>query len=164
MQVLEDVEEAVDEEGVVLDELVVLGHLAWRQQPQLRVDRLVPLHRLPRHRGHSGIRLNQIPAGRRRVSPRPRRVREWGTAAGWRERGFEGRRRRRGMGAAEMVGEVEVFVCYLYGRMVVIWWWARLEKFMLLSPVLSWEVVLQIDTCGTRDCYLQHSFPRKFAD
>src|SRR6185312_4846794 len=106
------------------------GHLAWRQQPQLRVDRLVPLHRLPRHRGHSGIRLNQIPAGRRRVSPRPRRVREWGTAAGWRERGFEGRRRHRGMGAAEMVGEVEVFVCYLYGRMVVTWWWARLERFI----------------------------------
>ena len=168
VQVLEDVEEAVDEEGVVLDELVVLGHLAWRQQPQLRVDRLVPLHRrLPRH--HSGIRLNQIPAGRRRVSPRPRRVREWGRrrrrlVAGSAASGEEAAPGWARRGAGEMVGEVEVFECYLYGRMVVIWWWARLEKFMLLSPVLSWEVVLQIDTCGTRDCYLQHSFPRKFAD
>ena len=144
MQVLEDVEEAVDEEGVVLDELVVLGHLAWRQQPQLRVDRLVPLHRrLPRH--HSGIRLNQIPAGRRRVSPRPRRVREWGRrrrrlVAGSAASGEEAAPGWARRGAGEMVGEVEVFECYLYGRMVVIWWWARLEKFMLLSPVLSWEV------------------------
>ena len=47
VQVLEDVKEAVDEEGVVLDELVVLGDLPGGQQPQLRVDRLVPL----RHRG-----------------------------------------------------------------------------------------------------------------
>lgn len=47
VQVLEDVEEAVDEEGVVLDELVVLGDLPGGQQPQLRVDGLVPL----RHRG-----------------------------------------------------------------------------------------------------------------
>ncbi|BAS77861.1 Os02g0244850, partial [Oryza sativa Japonica Group] len=53
VQVLEDVEEAVDEEGVVLDELVVLGYLPRREQPQLRVDRLVPLHRrLPGGRGH----------------------------------------------------------------------------------------------------------------
>lgn len=44
VEVLEDVEEAVDEEGVVLDELVVLGDLAGDEEPQLRVDRLVPLH------------------------------------------------------------------------------------------------------------------------
>jgi len=54
VQVLEDVEEAVDEEGVVLDELVVLGDLAGDEEPQLRVDRLVTLHcGLPRgRRGH----------------------------------------------------------------------------------------------------------------
>jgi hypothetical protein len=44
VEVLEDVEEAVDEEGVVLDELVVLGDLAGDEEPQLRVDRLMPLH------------------------------------------------------------------------------------------------------------------------
>lgn len=53
VQVLEDVEEAVDEEGVVLDELVVLGDLAGGEEAQLRVDRLVPLYGgLPRGRGH----------------------------------------------------------------------------------------------------------------
>lgn len=64
MQVLEDVKEAVDEEGVVLDELVILGDLPGGQQPQLRVDRLVPL----RHRGAAN-RTNQIPARRHRQSP-----------------------------------------------------------------------------------------------
>ena len=44
MEVLEDVEEAVDEEGVVLDELVVLGDLAWGEKAELRVDGVVPLH------------------------------------------------------------------------------------------------------------------------
>ena len=34
VQVLEDVEEAVDEEGVVLDELVVLGDLAGGQEAE----------------------------------------------------------------------------------------------------------------------------------
>lgn len=53
VQILEDVEEAVDEKGVVLDELVVLGDLAGGEEPQLRVNRLVPLHRRLTHgRGH----------------------------------------------------------------------------------------------------------------
>jgi hypothetical protein len=58
VQALEDVEEAVDEERVVLDELVVLGDLAGGQQPQLRVDGLVALH-LTRH---GGIRRDRVPA------------------------------------------------------------------------------------------------------
>ena len=69
VQVLEDVKEAVDEEGVVLDELVVLGDLPGGQQPQLRVDRLVPL----RHRGRGGSESERIkikiPARRDRRSP-----------------------------------------------------------------------------------------------
>lgn len=48
MEVLEDVEEAVEEEGVVLHQLVVLRQLRRRQHPQLRVDRRHLLH-LPRH-------------------------------------------------------------------------------------------------------------------
>jgi hypothetical protein len=62
VQVLEDVEEAVDEEGVVLDELVVLGDLAGDEEPQLRVDRLVPLHYgLPRERcGHPELRARAL--------------------------------------------------------------------------------------------------------
>ena len=44
VEVLEDVEEAVDEEGVVLYELVVLGDLARGQEAELRVDGVVPLH------------------------------------------------------------------------------------------------------------------------
>ena len=57
VQVLEDVEEAVDKEGVVLDEFVVLGDLAGDEEPQLRVDRLVPLHcGLPRGRRHLAAR------------------------------------------------------------------------------------------------------------
>lgn len=50
MEVLQDVEEAVEEERVVLDELVVLRHLAGHQHPQLRVDRRQPLQLRPKGR------------------------------------------------------------------------------------------------------------------
>ena len=43
MEVLEDVEEALHEEDVVLDELVILGDLAGGQLPELRVDGVVAL-------------------------------------------------------------------------------------------------------------------------
>jgi hypothetical protein len=43
VEVLEDVEEAVDEQRIVLDELVVLGDLAWDQLTELRVDGVVLL-------------------------------------------------------------------------------------------------------------------------
>ena len=43
MEVLEDVEEAVDEQGVILDEL--LGDLAGCEGTELRVDGVVPLGR-----------------------------------------------------------------------------------------------------------------------
>lgn len=48
VEVLEDVEEAVEEEGVVLHQLVVLRQLRRRQHPQLRIDRC-HLLQLPRH-------------------------------------------------------------------------------------------------------------------
>lgn len=48
VEVLEDVEEAVEEKRVVLHQLVVLRQLRRRQHPQLRVDRRHLLH-LPRH-------------------------------------------------------------------------------------------------------------------
>lgn len=43
VEALQDVEEAVEEERVVLNELVVLGHLGRDEQAQLRVDRRQPL-------------------------------------------------------------------------------------------------------------------------
>jgi hypothetical protein len=43
VKVLEDVEEAVDQQRIVLDELVVLGDLAWDQLMELRVDGVVLL-------------------------------------------------------------------------------------------------------------------------
>ena len=43
MEVLEDVEEVVNEQRIVLDELVVLGDLAWDQLMELRVDGVVLL-------------------------------------------------------------------------------------------------------------------------
>ena len=43
MEVLEDVEEAVEEEGIVLEEMVVLGDLAGGEGPELRVDGVVLL-------------------------------------------------------------------------------------------------------------------------
>jgi hypothetical protein len=43
VEVLEDVEEAVDEQRIVLDELVVLEDLAWDQLTELRVDGVVLL-------------------------------------------------------------------------------------------------------------------------
>ena len=54
VEVLEDVEEAVDEQRIVLDELVVLGDLA---RDQLRVDGVVLLagaKSLGRHHGVAG--------------------------------------------------------------------------------------------------------------
>lgn len=43
MEVLEDVQEAVNEQGIVLDELVILGDLAGSQEPELRVNGVVLL-------------------------------------------------------------------------------------------------------------------------
>jgi hypothetical protein len=163
VQVLEDVEEAVNEEGVVLDKLVVLGDLGRRQQPQLRVDRLVPLHR---HRGRGGIRSNRIPAGRRRESSppaRPRRVREWcvaaaaasgsaAAAAGEAEVGANGRRARRGR-RRRWVGRSKCSCACLFVRGEG----GDLVVDPLESLILSGEVVLQIDTCGTWD-YSQRLF------
>jgi hypothetical protein len=43
VEALKDVEEAVDEEGIVLDQLVILGDLAGSQEPELGVDGVVLL-------------------------------------------------------------------------------------------------------------------------
>jgi hypothetical protein len=43
VEVLQDVEEAVDEEGIVLDQLVILGDLAGSEEPELGVDGVVLL-------------------------------------------------------------------------------------------------------------------------
>lgn len=90
MEVLQDVEEAVEEERVVLDELVVLRHLAGHQHPQLRVDRRQPLQLRPKGR-HAAAPLIQQPTSPNaetrnchwwwRIQARPRRrrrLRWWG--------------------------------------------------------------------------------------
>ena len=73
MEALQDVEEAVEEERIVLDELVVLRQLARHQQPQLRVDRRQPLdlaaagRRQRRHRRPDWSGLEEPEEGTRRL-------------------------------------------------------------------------------------------------
>jgi hypothetical protein len=49
VEALQDVEKAVDEEGIILDQLVILGDLIGSQEPELGVDGVVLLGLLGRH-------------------------------------------------------------------------------------------------------------------
>jgi hypothetical protein len=49
VQVLEDVEEPVEEQGVVLNQLIIVGELLRGQQPQLGVDGRRLVHSIARH-------------------------------------------------------------------------------------------------------------------
>lgn len=61
MQILEDVEEAIEEQRVVLHKLVVLRELLRRQDPQLRVDGRPLVRRIARHLPESRLLFPLLP-------------------------------------------------------------------------------------------------------